>query len=85
MSVPMTKTCKESGHKMMDCPQDFHDNEADDKQPVHNGDNSTEIQPLLENTETTTQSKPETIPHVSKLHNMGTTNSMLTGQVNRKM
>jgi hypothetical protein len=45
---------------MMDCPQDFHDNEADDS--VHNGDKSTEIQPLVENTEATLKSKPEALP-----------------------
>jgi hypothetical protein len=39
--------------------------EADD--PVHNGDKSTEIQPLVENTEATT-SKPEALP-VSKTSN----------------
>jgi hypothetical protein len=43
----------------MDCPQDFHDNEADDS--VHNGDKSTEIHPLVEITEATTKSKPETL------------------------
>ena len=59
------RKCEQSGHKMMDCPQDFHDNEADD--PVHNGDKSTEIQPLVENTEATT-SKPEALP-VSKTSN----------------
>jgi hypothetical protein len=46
--------------KMMDCPQDFHDNEADDS--VHNGDKSTEMQPLVENTEATLKSKPEALP-----------------------
>jgi len=41
-------------------------NEADD--PVHNGDKSTEIQLLVENTEATTKSKPEALP-VSKTSN----------------
>ena len=75
------RKCEQSGHTMMDCPQDFHDNEADD--PVHNGDKSTEIQPLVENTEGTLKSKPEALL-VSK-HQMGTPNNMLTGQVPRKL
>ena len=51
----------------MDCPQDFHDNEADDS--VHNGDKSTEIQPLVEITEATTKYKPEISPPVNKTSN----------------
>jgi len=44
----------------------FMTNEADD--PVHDGDKSTEIQPLVENTEATLKSKPEALP-VSKTSN----------------
>jgi hypothetical protein len=61
------RKCEQSVHKIMDCPQDFHDNEADDS--VHNGDKSTEIHPLVEITEATTKSKPETLPPVYNTSN----------------
>ena len=62
----VSRKCEQSGHKMIDCPQDFHYNEADD--PVHNGDKSTEIQPLVEHSEATLKAKPEKLP-VSKTSN----------------
>ena len=76
------RKCEQSVHKIMDCPQDFHDNEADDS--VHNGDKSTEIHPLVEITEATTNLNQKHC-HLCITHLMGTTNNMLIGQVPRKL
>jgi len=75
------RKCEQSGQKMMDCPQDFHDNEADD--PGHNGDKSTEIQPLVEilNLQQNLNQKH----YLCLKHQMGTTNNMLTAQNPRKL